>query len=98
MAFFLSLSHWREGVVGALRMGLQQGVACLGCCRAPMALAFVGGTMNLVWMDGAMVLMTIEKPPTFGRYIHGPAWSGASGELRGRRLACRDRLTKGNTG
>ena len=48
MAFFLS--HWREGVVGALRMGLQQGVACLGCCRAPMALAFVGGTMNLVWM------------------------------------------------
>lgn len=92
MAFFLSfLSHWREGVVGALRMGLQQGVACLGCCRAPMALAFVGGTMNLVWMGGAMVLMTIEKPPTFGRYITAPlgaalqassavvAWHAATG-------------------
>jgi predicted metal-binding membrane protein len=70
MAFFLA--HWREGVAGALRMGLQQGVACLGCCWALMALAFVGGTMNLVWMGGAMVLMTIEKLPTFGRYITAP--------------------------
>ncbi len=70
MAVFLS--HWREGVVGVLRMGLQQGVACLGCCWALMALAFVGGTMNLVWMGGAMVLMTIEKLPTFGRYITAP--------------------------
>ena len=70
MAFFLS--HWRAGVGGALRMGLQQGVACLGCCWALMALACVGGTMNLVWMGGAMVLMTIEKLPTFGRYITAP--------------------------
>ncbi len=61
-----------RGVVGALRMGLQQGVACLGCCWALMALAFAGGTMNLLWMGGAMVLMTIEKLPTFGRYITAP--------------------------
>jgi len=70
MAFFLS--NWREGVGGALRMGSQQGLACLGCCWALMALAFVGGTMNLVWMGAAMVLMTVEKLPTFGRYITAP--------------------------
>lgn len=70
MAFFLS--HWREGVSGALHMGLRQGAACLGCCWALMALGFVGGTMNLVWMGGAMVLMTIEKLPTFGRYVTAP--------------------------
>jgi len=70
MAFFFS--HWREGTAGALRMGLRQGAACFGCCWALMALGFVGGTMNLVWMGGAMVLMTIEKLPTFGRYITAP--------------------------
>lgn len=70
MAFFLS--HWREGLAGALRMGLRQGMACLGCCWALMALAFVGGTMNLVWMGGAMVLMTVEKLPSVGRYVTAP--------------------------
>lgn len=70
MAFFLS--NWRDGARGALRMGAQQGVACLGCCWALMALAFVGGTMNLVWMGGAMVLMTAEKLPAIGRYVTAP--------------------------
>ena len=53
-------------------MGLQQGAACLGCCWALMALAFVGGTMNLVWMGAAMLLMTAEKLPTLGRYLTAP--------------------------
>ena len=70
MAFYFS--HWRDGPAGALRMGVQQGVACLGCCWALMALAFVGGTMNLVWMGVAMVLMTVEKLPEIGRYITAP--------------------------
>ncbi|WP_245444343.1 DUF2182 domain-containing protein [Microvirga sp. KLBC 81] len=25
---------WREGPVGALRMGVQHGLCCLGCCWA----------------------------------------------------------------
>ncbi len=70
MAFFLA--NWRDGAGGALRMGSQQGIACLGCCWALMALAFVGGTMNLVWMGAAMVLMTLEKLPAVGRYITAP--------------------------
>ncbi|HMB78139.1 MAG TPA: DUF2182 domain-containing protein [Kiloniellaceae bacterium] len=70
MAFFFS--HWREGTAGALRMGLLQGLACLGCCWALMALAFVGGTMNLVWMGLAMVLMATEKLSTLGKIITAP--------------------------
>jgi predicted metal-binding membrane protein len=70
MVFFMS--HWRAGVMGAFRMGLRQGVACLGCCWALMALAFVGGTMNLVWMGVATVIMAIEKLPAFGRYVTAP--------------------------
>ena len=66
------LANWRNGLGGALRMGLKQGVACLGCCWALMALAFVGGTMNLVWMGAAMLIMTVEKLPAVGRYVTAP--------------------------
>ena len=67
LAFFID--HWAEG---PWRMGLRMGVVCLGCCWALMALAFVGGTMNLIWMGGAMVLMTLEKLPTLGRPLTRP--------------------------
>lgn len=57
------LQHWRDGVVGALRMGARHGVTCVGCCWALMSLAFVGGVMNLWFMVGATVLMAVEKLP-----------------------------------
>lgn len=69
MTFFLS--HWRSGARGALSMGLRHGAACVGCCWALMALAFAGGTMNLAWMGGAMVLMIVEKLP-LGRRLTTP--------------------------
>ncbi|MEM7226790.1 MAG: DUF2182 domain-containing protein [Pseudomonadota bacterium] len=70
LAFFFA--HWRDGPSGAFWMGLRQGAYCLGCCWALMALAFVGGTMNLLWMGIAMVLMTLEKLPTIGRRVSAP--------------------------
>lgn len=69
MAFFLS--SWRPGARGALAMGLRHGADCVGCCWALMALAFVGGTMNLAWMGVAMVLMIVEKLP-IGRRLTVP--------------------------
>jgi predicted metal-binding membrane protein len=65
------LAHWREGVSGAFRMGLRHGALCVGCCWALMALSFVGGTMNLLWMGAAMVLMILEKVP-LGRRLTTP--------------------------
>ncbi|QYK41471.1 MAG: DUF2182 domain-containing protein [Paracoccaceae bacterium] len=59
LTFFLE--RWRPGSGPAFRMGLSMGVHCLGCCWALMATAFVGGTMNLLWMGGATLLMAAEK-------------------------------------
>lgn len=59
MRFFMT--HWHDGRFGAFRMGLRHGLFCVGCCWALMALMFVGGTMNLVWMAVLTVVMLLEK-------------------------------------
>ena len=38
---------------GVFRLGLQQGLYCLGCCWAMMLLMFAVGVMNVLWMAGA---------------------------------------------
>ena len=70
LTFFMQ--HWGAGPGAAARMGLRLGALCLGCCWALMALAFVGGTMNLAWMGLAMILMTVEKLPEIGRVLTRP--------------------------
>jgi len=70
MTFFMA--HWSPGFGGAARMGVRLGLVCLGCCWALMALAFVGGVMNLVWMGLATVLMVVEKLPQLGGYVTRP--------------------------
>lgn len=70
LVFFMQ--NWKPGNGHALKMGSQLGLTCLGCCWALMTLAFVGGTMNLVWMGVATVLMVLEKLPEIGRYTTAP--------------------------
>jgi predicted metal-binding membrane protein len=56
------LAHgWRDGLGGALRMGFEHGAYCLGCCWALMALLFVGGVMNLLWVAAIAVFVLVEK-------------------------------------
>jgi len=43
------------------------------CCWALMALGFIGGTMNLVWMGLATAFMVLEKLPDIGRWLTRPA-------------------------
>jgi predicted metal-binding membrane protein len=45
----------------------------MACCWALMALGFVGGTMNLVWMGLATAFMVLEKLPDIGRWLTRPA-------------------------
>lgn len=71
LTFFLE--RWRPGPARALRMGAELGAICLGCCWALMALAFVGGTMNLLWMGVATIFMAMEKLPEVGRPLTRPA-------------------------
>lgn len=77
------LASWKPGPRAAFSMGVKVGFDCLGCCWALMALAFVGGMSNLLWMGGATVLMTLEKLPAIGRQLTGPIGLGliASGMI-----------------
>ncbi len=54
-------TRWREGWSGAFAMGLEHGLFCTGCCWALMALLFVLGVMNLVWIALLTVLVGLEK-------------------------------------
>ncbi len=55
------MRSWRPGWVGAARLGLAHGISCLGCCALLMALLFVFGVMNLVWVAGLALLVLAEK-------------------------------------
>ena len=70
--FTFFLQNWRDGISGSYSMGLNLGIFCLGCCWALMFLAFVGGTMNLLFMVLMTFLMILEKLPDFGNFITKP--------------------------
>jgi predicted metal-binding membrane protein len=55
------MTGWREGWAGALVMGVRHGAYCLGCCWALMALLFVAGVMNLLWVAAIAVAVLVEK-------------------------------------
>ena len=67
-AQFLS-RHYRPGAVGAFRLGLLHGAFCVGCCWLLMALLFVGGVMNLLWIAGLTLLVAAEKMLPGGHWI-----------------------------
>jgi len=54
-------THWQTQPKGVFRLGLRQGLYCLGCCWAMMLVVFAVGAMNVVWMAGLGIAMTIEK-------------------------------------
>jgi predicted metal-binding membrane protein len=55
------LNEWREGRWGAFLMGLKHGSYCTGCCWSLMALLFVAGVMNLLWVAAIAGLILLEK-------------------------------------
>ena len=63
-AYFIS-QRWRSGFPGALRMGLELGAYCVGCCWILMGLLFVGGVMNLLWIAAIAVFILLEKTMPF---------------------------------
>ena len=55
------LTAWRPGRVGALRMGIEHGAWCVGCCWALMAALFALGVMSIGWMVFIAALIAGEK-------------------------------------
>ena len=67
-AEFLS-RHWRPGAWGGLRMGLEHGAFCVGCCWMLMALLFVGGIMNVLWIAVLSIFVLLEKVASYGSWL-----------------------------
>lgn len=59
IGFFMT--EWREGSGGAFLMGFHHGIFCVGCCWLLMALLFVAGVMNLLWVATIAVYVLVEK-------------------------------------
>jgi predicted metal-binding membrane protein len=60
------LGGWKKGRVGALRMGLEHGVYCVGCCWGLMVILFALGVMSLFWMAVIAGVIFAEKVLPYG--------------------------------
>jgi predicted metal-binding membrane protein len=63
------MTNWRDGQLGALRMGIGHGAYCLGCCWALMCVLFVVGVMSLVWVAALTAFVLLEKTGPAGRSV-----------------------------
>lgn len=67
LSFFMT--RWKEGTVGAFRMGLEHGSYCVACCWLLMLLLFGAGVMNLLWMGTITALVVLEKISPSGPWV-----------------------------
>jgi predicted metal-binding membrane protein len=83
--FGFVVERWRGASPAreALRIGVDHGAFCVGCCWALMLLMFVVGSGNLGWMLALAAVMAVEKNLPGGGKLSTPlgvallAWAGA---------------------
>lgn len=63
------MTEWRSGVRGAFIMGQRHGLYCTGCCWLLMALLFVVGVMNLLWIAALAAAILLEKTLPNARWL-----------------------------
>jgi predicted metal-binding membrane protein len=63
------MRHWRSGRLGALRMGLEHGMYCCGCCWALMAVLVAAGAMGVTWVLLIAVVVAAEKLLPWGQWV-----------------------------
>lgn len=59
--FTTLFARWKTTVGGVFRLGLEQGIWCLGCCWALMLIMLAVGSMNVVWMAALTLFTFLEK-------------------------------------
>jgi predicted metal-binding membrane protein len=69
LAFIQDHGGFKRQAPASLKLGFHHGLYCIGCCWALMALLFVGGVMNIVWIAAIAVLVLVEKAAPKGRLI-----------------------------
>jgi predicted metal-binding membrane protein len=67
--FLIRHGGFRGDVPGCLLLGLRHGAYCVGCCWVLMALLFVGGVMNVLWIALLALLVLLEKLAPLGRWV-----------------------------
>jgi predicted metal-binding membrane protein len=60
---------FRGDAPGSLVLGARHGMYCVGCCWVLMALLFVGGVMNVLWIAAITIFVLAEKVVPAGRAI-----------------------------
>jgi predicted metal-binding membrane protein len=59
--FATLFGRWTDRPAGIFRLGVEQGIWCLGCCWALMLVMFAVGVMNLFWMALLGLFAVVEK-------------------------------------
>ncbi|RWB53643.1 DUF2182 domain-containing protein [Mesorhizobium sp.] len=62
--FSILFANWSAKPGRIFRLGMEQGVWCLGCCWALMLVMFAVGAMNIFWMALIGLFTLIEKQTT----------------------------------
>lgn len=60
------VTSWRDGIAGALHMGVTHGLYCLGCCWLLFAILFPLGMMNIILLAAVTSLIFAEKSLPYG--------------------------------
>lgn len=61
LAFIQHHGGFQHDALGSLSLGFRHGLYCVGCCWALMALLFVGGVMNILWIAMLTIFVLLEK-------------------------------------
>ncbi len=72
--FGFIVQRWRGKAPAheALRLGIDHGVFCIGCCWALMLIMFVVGTGSIGWMLALAAVMAAEKNLPSGKRLRTP--------------------------
>ncbi|MEQ8740306.1 MAG: DUF2182 domain-containing protein [Hoeflea sp. D1-CHI-28] len=59
--FTTLFARWQTRAAGVFRLGMEQGLWCLGCCWALMLIMLAVGSMNVIWMAALTLFTFLEK-------------------------------------
>ena len=69
LQFIQQYGGFRPDAFGSLVLGARHGAYCIGCCWILMAILFVGGVMNVLWIVAVTIFVSVEKMVTVGCVI-----------------------------
>ncbi|WDZ76667.1 DUF2182 domain-containing protein [Ensifer adhaerens] len=76
LLFIQNHGGFRRQPGAAFGLGVRHGLYCVGCCWALMALLFVGGVMNVLWIAAIAIFVLAEKVVPGGRLLSRVAGAG----------------------